>query len=77
MQACTKKEQGENRLAGYRRSLRSFSLCRDLGLDCSHQTTGTTNNEILRNFIEHAGTAHHMDVLTADILYRIQKALQK
>ena len=77
MQVCTKKEAAETRLEGTRRVPRTFSLCRDLGMDCSYQTTGTTDNEILRNFIHHAGTAHHMDVLTADVLFRIQKAIRK
>jgi len=51
--------------------------CRDLGMDCSFETTGTTEREILRKFIDHAESAHDMPVLTADVILRVQKAIKK
>ncbi|MDD1699756.1 MAG: DUF1059 domain-containing protein [Methanoregula sp.] len=60
-----------------RRLFMSLSICRHLGMDCSFNVTGTTDNEIMRRFLEHAESAHNMNVLTADVIYRVQKALQK
>jgi predicted small metal-binding protein len=51
--------------------------CRDLGMDCSFETTGTTNNEIMKKFIDHAESAHNMPVLTADVLLKVKKAIKK
>ena len=55
----------------------SHCICKELGMDCSFEATGTTYPEVMREFINHAGTVHHMDVLTADILYRIKNAVTK
>jgi predicted small metal-binding protein len=52
-------------------------LCKDLGMDCSFEAIGTTDNEVMRKFIDHAGSAHNMDILTADVIYRVQKAIKK
>jgi predicted small metal-binding protein len=51
--------------------------CRDLGMDCSFKTTGTTDREILKKFIDHAQSAHNMPVLTADVILKVQKVLKK
>jgi len=51
--------------------------CRDLGMDCSFETTGTTNNEIMKKFIDHAESAHNMPVLTADVILKVKKAIKK
>jgi predicted small metal-binding protein len=51
--------------------------CRDLGMDCSFETTGTTDGEIVKKFIDHAQSAHNMPVLTAEVLLKVQKALKK
>jgi predicted small metal-binding protein len=52
-------------------------ICRDVGMDCSFEATGTTEREIMRQFIDHAETAHKMQVLPADIIYRVQKSIKK
>ena len=31
----------------------------------------------MRKFIDHAESAHKMDLLTADVIYRVQKAIKK
>jgi len=51
--------------------------CRDLGIDCSFETTGSTESEIVKKFIDHAQSAHNMPVLTDEVLLKVQKALKK
>ena len=51
--------------------------CRDLGMDCSFKTTGTTDKEILKKFIDHAESAHNMPVLTADVILKVKIAIKK
>jgi predicted small metal-binding protein len=51
--------------------------CRDLGMDCSFQTTGMTDSEIMKKFIDHAESAHNMPVLTADVMLKVKKAIKK
>ena len=54
----------------------SFS-CRDLGMDCSFETTGMTDSKIMKKFIEHGKTAYNMPFLTTDILLKVKKAIKK
>jgi predicted small metal-binding protein len=51
--------------------------CRDIGMDCSFTTTGTTDSEILKKFIDHAESAHNMPFLTSDVLLKVKKAIKK
>jgi predicted small metal-binding protein len=46
-------------------------------MDCSFEVTGTTDNEVMRKFIDHAGSAHNIDILTADVIYRVQQVIKK
>jgi predicted small metal-binding protein len=50
--------------------------CRELGMDCSFEMTGTTNSEIMKRFIDHAQSAHNLPVLTADVLFKVKKAIK-
>jgi predicted small metal-binding protein len=52
-------------------------ICKDLGIDCSFEATGTSDREIMRQFIDHAESAHKMSVLPADVIYRVQKSIKK
>ena len=52
-------------------------ICKDLGMDCSFEVKGTNDNEIMKKFIHHAESAHNMNVLTADVIYRVQKSIRK
>jgi len=52
-------------------------MCKDIGMDCPFEATGTTDQEIMRQFIDHAESAHKMSVLPADIIYRVQKSIKK
>jgi predicted small metal-binding protein len=49
--------------------------CRDIGLDCMYEVTGTTKSDIMREFISHAELSHGMPVLPAELLLRIQETL--
>jgi len=51
--------------------------CKDIGMDCPFEAKGTTNHELMRKFIDHAETAHKMQVLPADIIFKVQKAIKK
>jgi predicted small metal-binding protein len=46
-------------------------------MDCPFETTGTTDTEIMKKFIDHAQSAHNMSVLTADVIFNVKKALKK
>lgn len=51
--------------------------CRDIGLDCSFETTGTSEHKILREFIDHAEATHNLNVLSADVILKIKSAIKK
>lgn len=76
MQACTGNKLIEIGHRGSGRP-RALCVCKDLGMDCAFEVTGVTDNEVMRKFIDHAGSAHNMDLLTADIIYRVQLAIKK
>jgi predicted small metal-binding protein len=52
-------------------------MCKDLGMDCPFETEGTTIAEIMKQFIDHAETAHEMPVLSPDMIFRVQLAMKK
>jgi predicted small metal-binding protein len=58
-------------------SAMTSNICRDLGMECSFQDTGTTDNKIMREFIDHAASVHKMEVLSADIIFKVQNAIKK
>jgi predicted small metal-binding protein len=51
--------------------------CRDIGMDCSFETTGITDSEIMKKFIDHAESAHKMPFLTADVIFKVKKVMKK
>jgi predicted small metal-binding protein len=77
MQVCIEHEPIEIERKRKSGNLLGFCVCKDLGMDCSFEATGTTEIEVMRKFIDHAGSAHNMELLTADVIYRIQKAIKK
>jgi predicted small metal-binding protein len=77
MQVLTRQKPVEIERKGISRSPMTLCICKDLGINCSFEATGTTDNEIMRKFIDHAESAHNMDLLTADVIYRVQKAIKK
>jgi predicted small metal-binding protein len=52
-------------------------MCKDIGMDCPFEAKGTTNPELMRKFIDHAESAHKMQVLPADIIFKVQLAIKK
>jgi predicted small metal-binding protein len=77
MQVLIRQKAVESERKGIRRLPMALCICKDLGIDCSFEAIGTTNNEVMRKFIDHAESAHNMDLLTADVIYRVQKAIKK
>jgi len=51
--------------------------CRDLGIDCSFELTGTSEQEIMRKFIIYAENELKIPVLTGDTIFRVQRAIKK
>jgi len=51
--------------------------CRDLGIDCSFETTGTTDTEIMKKCSDHFASVHNMHVLTADVIFMVKKVIKK
>ena len=51
--------------------------CKEIGIHCFFETTGTTDQEIMNRFIDHAYPAHKMSVLPADIIFRVQNSIKK
>jgi predicted small metal-binding protein len=49
--------------------------CRDIGMDCSFEAQGSTASELMRKFIDHAESAHTMQVLSADVILNVNKAI--
>jgi len=54
-----------------------LKICKDLGIDCTFQAAGTSDTEIMKEFIDHAASAHKMDVLSAEIIFKVQSAIKK
>ena len=61
------------------RSLQGMAsfTCRDIGIDCPFETHATTDNELMRKFIKHAESAHNLQVLSADVIFKVQNAIKK
>jgi predicted small metal-binding protein len=51
--------------------------CRDIGMDCSFETTGTAEQKILKKYIDHAESTHNLSVLSADVILKIKSAIKK
>jgi predicted small metal-binding protein len=51
--------------------------CADLGINCSFIAKGETVQQIMRQFIDHAESAHKMSVIPADVIFQLQKAIKK
>jgi predicted small metal-binding protein len=50
--------------------------CRDIGLDCSFEAIGETRPLTMREFIRHAETSHNMQVLSAEVLFKIKDSMK-
>lgn len=61
---------------GIQQRIPSFA-CKDIGIDCTFETQAATDQELMRRFIDHAESAHNMQVLSADIIFKMQRAIKK
>jgi predicted small metal-binding protein len=68
---------GRSHLTEKKTAIMVVFTCRDIGMDCSFEMTGTTDTGIMKKFIDHAGSAHTMSVLTADVIFKVKKAIKK
>lgn len=76
MQVLTRQKPVQIERKGISKSPMALCICKDLGIDCSFKVIGTTDNEVMRKFIDHAESSHNMDLLTADVIYRVQKVIK-
>ena len=51
--------------------------CKDIGMDCDFEVKGTTDKEIMRQYIDHSQSVHRLSVLAAAVIYRVQKSIKK
>ena len=54
-----------------------LKICEDLGMDCTFQAAGMTDTEIMKEFIDHAASAYKMEVLSAEIIFKVQNGMKK
>ena len=50
--------------------------CKDVGMDCDFVARGETEEEILKQAAEHAGTAHGMTEMSDDVIAKVRAAIQ-
>jgi predicted small metal-binding protein len=50
--------------------------CQDIGIDCPFEAHGSTRQELMKKFIEHAGPLHNMQVLSADVIFKVHNAIK-
>jgi len=66
------QNQNRKRIPG----MASFT-CRDIGIDCKFEAQATTDHELMRKFIDHAESDHKMQVLSADVIFKMQNAIKR
>jgi len=71
------KSEYENTNAVMQKAPVMLFRCKDIGMDCSFEAHGSTTHELMRKFIDHAKPAHNMQVLSADILFKVHNAIIK
>lgn len=67
----------DNKLAIIQKKPSLSFCCKTIGMNCSHEIRGSTAQELMKKFIDHAETAHNMQVLAADVILRVQNAIKK
>jgi predicted small metal-binding protein len=51
--------------------------CKDIGINCSHEINESTSHDLMNQFIDHAETTYKMQVLSADVIFKVQNAIKK
>lgn len=54
-----------------------LKICKNPGTDCTFQAAGTTDTGIMKKFIDHTASAYKMEVLSAEIIFKVQNAMKK
>jgi predicted small metal-binding protein len=49
--------------------------CKDVGMDCDFEARAETEEEILKQVAEHAGTTHDMKEISAEVLAKVRAAI--
>jgi predicted small metal-binding protein len=57
-------------------AMASFT-CRDMGIDCQFEVQATSDQALMRKFIAHAESDHNMQVLSADVIFRMRNAIKR
>jgi predicted small metal-binding protein len=50
--------------------------CKDIGIDCPFEAQAITDQELMKKFIDHAESDHKMLVLSADVIFKVQRAIK-
>jgi predicted small metal-binding protein len=50
--------------------------CRDVGLDCEGEIRAETEEEILRQAVEHAQTTHNMMETPPEVVQKVEAAIR-
>jgi predicted small metal-binding protein len=51
--------------------------CKDCGMVCSFQTTGITERQVSHQVIEHMHSAHEMEAIPAETMFKIYDTIRK
>jgi predicted small metal-binding protein len=49
--------------------------CKDVGMDCDFVARGETEDEVLKQAAEHAGTTHNMTEMSDEVLVQVRAAI--
>jgi predicted small metal-binding protein len=50
--------------------------CKDIGMDCDFVARGETEEEILKQAVEHADTTHDMKEIPEEVLAKVRAAIR-
>jgi len=50
--------------------------CRDVGMDCKFEVRAETEEEILREAVEHAQTVHKMKEIPKEVVDKVRAAIR-
>jgi predicted small metal-binding protein len=73
--ACIDGAYRANQTGGRIPKMASFT-CKDIGIDCPFEAQAITDQELMKKFIDHAESDHKMLVLSADVIFKVQRAIK-
>jgi predicted small metal-binding protein len=50
--------------------------CRDVGMDCDFNARGATEDEVLKQAVAHASTAHQIKEMTPELAAKVRAAIR-